>query len=114
MHILSAIPDNAIADPIYVPERPERHADTQAAGVAALITLAHETTEPAPAPAREPSRRPGAPLPSTAAPAGLAGVPVASPTGPGLAAPAASAALAMSAAPAVSAAPAARALPRPT
>ena len=73
MHILSAIPDNAIADPIYVPERPERHADTQAAGVAALITLAHETTEPAPAPAREPSRRPGAPLPSTAAPAGWRG-----------------------------------------
>ena len=92
MHILSAIPDNAIAEPIYVPERPERRADTQAEGVAALIALAHDTAEPAPAPVptREPRHLSGSPLPSaaaqvvSAAPAGLArcAVPVTYPADP--------------------------------
>ena len=45
MHILSAIPDHAISDPIYVPER---HTDTQAEGVCALIAIAQETTGEAP------------------------------------------------------------------
>lgn len=45
MHILSAIPDHAISDPVYVPER---HTDTQAEGVCALIAIAQETTGEAP------------------------------------------------------------------
>jgi EAL domain-containing protein (putative c-di-GMP-specific phosphodiesterase class I) len=46
VHILSAIPDHAISDPIYVPER---RTDTQAEGVCALISIAQETTGEAPA-----------------------------------------------------------------
>ena len=46
MHILSAIPDHAIPDPIYVPER---HTDTQAEGVCALIAIAQEITGEMPA-----------------------------------------------------------------
>lgn len=53
MHILSAIPDHAISDPIYVPER---HTDTQAEGVCALIAIAQETTGEAPAHGGAPAR----------------------------------------------------------
>ncbi len=71
MHILSAIPDHEISDPIYVPER---HTDTQAEGVCALIAIAQETTEEAP-------RHGGAPaLPHRAeGPARAAGLSLAAP-----------------------------------
>ena len=52
--MLSAIQDDAISDPLYTGERPERHADTQAEGVAALIAIAQETGRPEPVPAPRP------------------------------------------------------------
>ncbi len=59
--MLSAIQDDAISDQLYTGERQERRADTQAAGVAALIAIAQEPgrPEPVPAPAPEPARPAG-------------------------------------------------------
>jgi EAL domain-containing protein (putative c-di-GMP-specific phosphodiesterase class I) len=110
VHILSAIPDHAISDPIYVPGR---HTDTQAEGVCTLIAIAQETTGEAPAHGGAPAllHRAGGPARATglspAAPA-LSAVPAA----PALSAvPAAQTVSAVPGAQAVSAPPAGRAGP---
>jgi EAL domain-containing protein (putative c-di-GMP-specific phosphodiesterase class I) len=103
VHILSAIPDHEISDPIYVPER---HTDTQAEGVCALIAIAHETTGEVPAHGGAPALLQRAE--GSARAAGL------SPAAPALSAvPRVQAVSAVPGAPAVSAVPGAQAVSAP-